>query len=462
MFGFWSSRRIYMDHAATTLLDGRVLSGMKNVFIRNYFNPGALYREGVITDQLIDQSRMMVAKLIGTTSDHVIFTRGGTESCNMAIIGTLSTLVERVDSEAGRVRTVPHVITSAIEHAAVLEPLKELERTQKIGLSIIPVDSEGIIIVDEIKKALRPETVLITVMYVNNEIGTIQPIKEIVKLVRWYKKQHPSALRAAPLSKGSHSSVYPLVHTDAIQAANYLDIHIERLGVDLMSLSGSKIYGPKSSGVLYVRHKELLDPMFFGGDQEFGLRAGTEDVAQVVGFAKALEITRATADSEKVRLETLRDLFILQLKQGIPEIVVNGVDPLLQGEGGSRREPGEVLRNANNINITIPRISGERLVIELDAYGICAASKSACKEDDGEASHVIAALRTSQSRVSLNLTPAPLEPTLSLAGEGPRVIDGAVRFTMGRSTTKRDVLTTVNALKEIVERIQAFEKTLTK
>jgi cysteine desulfurase len=394
-----------MDHAATTLLDGRVLSVMKKVFYRNYFNPGALYREGVMTDQLIDRSRMSVAKLLGTTSDHVIFTRGGTESCNMAILGVLG------QPNKGN---LPHVITSAIEHAAVLESLKELERTQKIELSIIPVNSEGVVIVDEIKKALRPETVLVTIMYVNNEIGTIQPIKEIVKLVRWYKKQHG-------LTK------YPLVHTDAIQAVNYLDIHVERLGVDLMSLSGSKIYGPKSSGVLYVRHKESLSSMFFGGDQEFGLRAGTEDVAQVVGFTKALEITRITADSEKNRLELLRNMFVDLLIKNIPGIVING---------------SLVERNANNINISIPGISGERLVIELDAHGICAASKSACKEDDGEASHVIAAIRKEGGNLS--------------------VTDGAVRFTMGRTTTKRDVVTTVKALKEIVDRIRAFEKTVKK
>lgn len=206
--------------------------------------------------------------------------------------------------------------------------------------------------------------------------------------------------------------MYPLVHTDAIQAANYLDIHVERLGVDSTSLSGSKIYGPKSSGVLYIRHKELMGSMFFGGDQEFGLRAGTEDVAQVVGFAKAFELVRTSAEQESDRLESLRNYFLDELKTAIPGLIVNGaVPPLSEGARGC-------LRIANNINITIPGISGERLVIELNAHGICAASKSACKEDDGEASHVIAALRTPQSRVSLNLTPAPLEPTLSLAGEG--------------------------------------------
>lgn len=405
MFGFWSSRRIYMDHAATTLLDGRVLRVMKRVLTQNYFNPGALYREGVTTDQLIEQSRRSVAKILGTTSDHVIFTRGGTESCNMALLGVLGNL---------STETVPHVITSVIEHAAVLETLKALEQAGKVELSLIPVTSEGIVIVDEIKKALKPTTVLVSVMYVNNEIGTIQPIKEIVKLVRWYKKQH-------------NLLTYPLVHTDAIQAVNYLDIHTERLGVDLMSLSGSKIYGPKSSGVLYVRDRKYVRSMFFGGDQEFGLRAGTEDVAQVVGFAQALEITRTNYEQEKQRLELLRDEFIAQLVKNIPEIVING---------------SLVERNANNINVTIPGISGERLVIELDAQGIAAASKSACKEDDGEASHVIAALRKESGHIS--------------------VTDGAVRFTMGRNTTSHEVVKTVAILKEIVERIRSFEQTLKK
>lgn len=404
MFRFWSSRRIYMDHAATTPLDARVFRAMKKVFVQNYFNPGGLYREGVIADKLVDESRRLVAKLLGTTSDHVIFTRGGTESCNMAILGVIEKYVG-----------TPHVITSAIEHAAVLETLKSLEKNKKIELSIIPVDSEGIVVMDAIKKALQFNTALVSIMYVNNEIGTIQPVKEIVKLVRWYKKQN-------------NLTTYPLVHTDAIQAVNYLDIHTERLGVDIMSMSGSKIYGPKSSGALYVRDKSLVGPMFFGGDQEFGFRAGTEDVAQVVGFTRALEIARADHELEKMRLEALQNFFIESLKKAIPEIIVNG----------SISE-----RNANNVNVTIPGISGERLVIELDAQGICAASKSACKEDDGEASHVIAAIRKNVSVAAA-------------------VTDGAVRFTMGRATTKSQVCKTVSVLKSIVERIRAFEKTLTK
>lgn len=401
MFDFLKGQRIYLDHAATTPLDPKVLSVMQDAYRNNYVNPGGLYREGVEAVRIIDQSRKSVARLLGTTSDHIIFTRGGTESCNLGIMGVLVAHHQ------------PHVITSSIEHAAVLEVLKDLEKKQKIELTIIPVDDQGIVIVDEIKKALKPETVLVSVMYVNNEIGTIQPIKEIAKLIRWHKKH-----------AGSNVSL----HVDAIQAANYLDINVERLGVDLMSLSGSKIYGPKSAGMLYVRNRELLSPVIYGGGQEFGLRAGTEDIAQIVGFSKALEITREISESENTRLEGLQEYFFAELEKNIQGIIMNG-----------SRE----YRSPNNINITVLGISGERLVIELDAKGICASSKSACNEDSGEESHVIAALRQAQGITSVTT-------------------EGALRFTMGRFTAKRDIQRTVLVLSEIVRKIRVFEKTITK
>jgi cysteine desulfurase len=418
---FWKKTRIYLDHAATTPIDGEVLRVMNQVFENNYFNPGGLYKEGVATAKLVSESRKTVAKLLGTTSDHIIFTRGGTESNNMAILGTL----------AGH--QTPHVVTSVIEHSAVLETLKYLESKKQIELSIIPVDEYGIVIVDEIKKALRPETVLVSIMYVNNEIGTIQPIKEIAKLIRWYKKHH------AP---GSH---YPLFHTDAIQATNYLEIGVEQLGVDLMSLSGSKIYGPKSSGVLYVRNKELVSTMFHGGNQEFGLRAGTEDVAQIVGFTKALELARKNSESEIKRLKELQEYFFSELEKNIPGMRINGAKPSLlerQGETlvqSSPREAGGSVRICNNINISIPGIPSERLIIELDAKGICAASKSACREDADEESYVIAALHTSGDTT-----------------------DGSIRFTMGKTTTKTDIEKTVSILKGIIEKIKKFEAELLK
>ncbi len=388
-------------------MDGSVFSAMETVYKNNYFNPGGLYQEAVVTNGIVSESRKSVAKLLGTNSEHVIFTRGGTESNNMAVLGvltrfaaqtTLSTIVERV----------PHVITSEIEHPAVLETLKDLEAKKQIELSIIPVDEQGIVIVDEIKKALRSETVLVSIMYVNNEIGTIQPIKEITKLVRWFKKQN-------------ELKTYPLVHVDAIQATNYLDINVERLGVDLMSLSGSKIYGPKSSGILYIRNKDLVSPVFHGGSQEFGLRAGTEDIAPIVGFTKALEKTRSISESENARLLDLQKYFFAELEKNIPKIKING---------------SLTDRVCNNINISIPGMSSERLVIELDAQGISASSKSACREQDDEESYVIAALRKDRSA------------------------HGSIRFTMGRSTTKADIKKTVRILSEIVERIRTFEKTL--
>jgi len=386
-----------MDHAATTPLDKDVFSAMESVYKNNYFNPGGLYREAIVTDKIVSESRKSVAKLLGTTSEHVIFTRGGTESNNMAIMGVIGK------------HEHPHVITSEIEHPAVLETLKDFEKKNIIELSIIPVDEQGIVIVDEIKKALRPETVLVSVMYVNNEIGTIQPIKEITKLVRWYKKQN-------------ELKTYPLVHCDAIQASNYLDINVERLGVDLMSLSGSKIYGPKSSGILYIRNKEVVSPLFHGGSQEFGLRAGTEDVAQIVGFTKALEKTRSISESENARLLGLQKYFFTELEKNIPKIKING----------SVNE-----RVCNNINISIPGMSSERLVIELDAQGICAASKSACREQDDEESYVIAALRKDRSA------------------------HGSIRFTMGRSTKKADIARVVGELAKVVNKIKVFENILT-
>lgn len=406
-----------MDHAATTPLDKDVFSAMKKVYKNNYFNPGAIYQEGGAVQKSIADARKSVARLLGTTSDHIIFTRGGTESNNMAIMGCLPLFIGGVPREAGV--GVSHVITSEIEHPAVLETLKDLEAKKQIELTIVSVDEQGIVIVDEIKKALRPETVLVSIMYVNNEIGTIQPIKEITKLVRWYKKN--LSPNPSPERRGGPNP-YPLVHCDAIQATNYLDINVERLGVDLMSLSGSKIYGPKSSGVVYIRNKDLIAPVFHGGSQEFGLRAGTEDVATIIGFTQALEKTREISESENIRLLGLQKFFFTELEKSIPKLKING---------------SVTDRICNNINISIPHMSSERLVIELDAQGICAASKSACREQDDEESYVIAALRKDRSA------------------------HGSIRLSMGRATTQADIVRVVETLAKIVNKIKVFEDSLT-
>lgn len=444
MRAFTRKKKIYLDHAATTPLDAEVYQTMSAVMVDEYANPGAIHSAGIHARQVITTARRSVAKLLGTTSDHIIFTRGGTESNSIALQGVISFAVRMMEG------TRPHVISSVIEHAAVLETLKALERNGTIELTLIEVDAQGIVIMDELKKALRPETVLVSVMYVNNEIGTIQPIREIAKLIRWYRKQLGRNLltsgKVGP-EKGSIEKtydVYPVFHVDAIQAVNYLDIHVERLGVDLMSLSGSKIYGPKSSGALFVRNRSLLVPVMFGGDQEFGLRPGTEDVVQVVGFTKALERARLIADNERARLGALRDELIGLLEKKIPDIMVNG----------SRTD-----RIANNVSITIPGISGERLVIELDARGIWCASKSACKEGSDEASHVLTAIRNASAQnISRQKTSGKNSSQKSRVTE----TDGAVRLSLGQGTTQRTIRYVAKTLAEVVETIRAFEKTISR
>lgn len=395
-----------MDHASTTPIDPAVLSDMRKIYENGYYNPGGLYKESVAAAQEVSESRKVVAKLLGTTSSHIVFTRGGTEGCNLAILGVVGKFKKE---NPGR---IPHVIVSKIEHAAVLECVKSLEKNGEIEASYVSVDKEGILDIDELKDSLRPETILVSVMYVNNEIGTIQPIRDIAKLIRWYKKQNDL-------------KNYPIFHTDAIQAVNYLDINVEKLGVDLMTLSGSKIYGPKSSGALYIRNREMLVPMIHGGDQEMGMRAGTEDVVMITGFASALSIVRENVESEFSRLSGLQKYFFDELQKNISDIRSNG--------SLSERIP-------NNINISISGISGERLVIELDAKGVCASSKSACKEGDDEKSHVIAAIRKS----------CPDKPS----------IEGSLRFSMGRGTMKGDIDKTISILREIVNRIKEFERNL--
>jgi cysteine desulfurase len=421
---------------------------MEATYKNNYFNPGGLYKEGVAADLIISDCRKSVAKLIGTTTDHVIFTRGGTESCNLAIVGVLAgftTPQPRGASAAPLIKgsktpSLPHYIISPIEHSAVLETAKNLVKENKIELSIISVNDQGIVDMDELKKALRPETVLVSVMYVNNEIGTIQPIKEIAKLIRWHKKQcsKPSLLERAPREAGGC-----VFHVDAIQAANYLDINVERLGVDLMSLSGSKIYGPKSSGILYVRNRDLVSPVLYGGSQEFGLRAGTEDIAQIAGFTKALEIAREMSEKESARLLELQNYFFAELEKSVTNYRING-----------SRE----FRVPNNINISIAGISSERLVIELDAKGICASSQSACRSDSDEESYVIAAIRKPHPNSSASET---LGTSSWQEEESAPATEGSIRFTMGRSTTKGDISRVVKELAKIVNEIRTFEYMLT-
>lgn len=383
-----NSRKIYLDYASATPTDDRVLKIMTKSLKEDFANPGAIHELGVKSKNIVEGAREKVARFLGVQSDEIIFTSGATEANNLAL------------ARGG------HIVTTNIEHASVLEMCKQLALTKKVEVTYVPVEINGIVDPQKIKKALRPDTSLVSVMYANNEIGTVQPIKEIAKVIRHYKKNNPN------------SKV--LFHTDGAQAVNYLDINPIRLGVDLMTLGSGKIYGPKGVGALYIKRGTPMSKIIYGGDQERGLRAGTENIAGIAGFAEALEITEKIKIKESARLEKLRDYFIQKLSKGTFDIKING--------DVKERLP-------NNINITIPKIPSDLLVIELSAHGIYASEKSACKSGEKKTSHVIQAIRSIQ---------------------GESLDSGSLRFSLGRDTTKQDIDFTLIAFSKIFEKLKPW------
>ena len=413
MFGIKKTNKsgIYLDHAAATPLDPRVLVCMRSVEEEHFANPGGLHRLSLSAKKVGEQARKQVSELLGTRPEEIIFTRGGTESNALALSGVLhaytTTHVSSNDSDSEK--KLPHIITSVIEHAVVRDMLRAWRDEGKIVLTEISVDTNGVVNVKELKESLRPETILVSVMYANNEVGSVQPLREIAKTIRHYRKEQRNQ--------------YPLLHTDAIQATNYLDMHMPRLGFDLVSMSGSKIYGPKSTAILFKKSGIPFVSPLHGGDQEFGVRPGTEDVAGMVGFAEALRIVEEVKESEYARLKTLQEYFFLTLTKNFS-----------QDKGEFRINGSVTERLPNNVHISFPNISGERLVIELDARNICASAKSACQSDNERESHVIEALYN-QEKI-----------------EGSEW--GNVRFSLGRSTTQKDIDSAIHALVDIIAKIK--------
>jgi cysteine desulfurase len=346
-------RRIYFDHASATPVDSRVLAAMESFWGVEYGNPSAIHKEGVFAHRAVDDARARTAALFGVHADEIYFTASATESANLAIIGTVRAWQETHPEQ------VPHIIVSAIEHDAVLEPARILA-SEGIRVSYLPVDEEGIVAFGALKEMITPETVLVSVMYANNEIGTIQPIREIAKSIRKWKKEHRGVVRT---EKPKADDQYPLFHTDACQAANYCDIRIPSLGVDLLTINAAKVYGPKGIGLLYALRGTPFLPMIVGGAQERGFRSGTENVPGIVGFAEALVLAREIAEQESARLTLLRDHMMLKLRALSPKIIING--------SVSARLP-------NNVNFTVPDVDHEFLCLALDAAGFAVATKSAC------------------------------------------------------------------------------------
>ncbi|MFA6514875.1 MAG: cysteine desulfurase family protein [Candidatus Paceibacterota bacterium] len=405
---FLSPKNIYLDNAGATPINKEVAK-IVALYEREFFaNPSSIYTSGVKVRNIIEENRNKIAKLINAHSDEIIFTGSGTESDALAILGVIKNYELKVKNEKKESK-IPHIVTTQIEHPAVLENCKVLEEKGEAEVTYVSVDKNGIINLDELEESLKENTILVSVMYANNEIGTIQPIEEIAKIIRRFRKSN------------SCSSRFPLLHTDACQTMNYLFTeNIEKLGVDLMTFNSSKIYGPKGVGVLYVKRGVELAPLYRGGGQEFGLRSGTESVSLIAGLALALEITNKIKEKEFIRLTKIRDYGIKKL---LSLSMVSGYKISLNGD----REK----RLPNNINISISGISSELLVVELSARGIYVSEKSACKSDNNDKSHVIKAIR--------KICPKDKE-------------EGSIRISLGRCNKIGDVDVLYKELKKILEK----------
>lgn len=382
---------IYLDYAATTSIDKRVLKKMLPYLGGSFGNPSSLYSIGREARSAIERSRAAVARVLRASPAEIVFTGSGTESDNLAILG-----IARAYKNKGN-----HIIVSKIEHKAVLEAAKKLEK-EGFDVTYLDVDPKGIVKLSELKRSLRPGTILVSIMYANNEIGAIQPIPEIAKIIKKFRKGSP----------------LPFFHTDACQAAGALDLDVARLGVDALTLNGSKIYGPKGIGCLYRSAKMKLDPLIVGGGQENNIRAGTENTAFIVGFAEALTLADAMKEKEDKRLTALRNYFIKKITATASGVTLNG--------GIEKRLP-------NNINISVAGIEGESLLLMLDNENIFVATGSACASTTLTPSHVLLAI-----------------------GLKPETAHSSVRITLGRSTTKKDLARVIAVLSRSIRTLRSF------
>ena len=381
------TRRIYLDYASLTPIDPRVVKETGRYSVPAYANPSSLYMEGVAAKNAVATSRASVAEAIHAHGDEIVFTSGGTEANNLALCGVVQA------ARAGGI-SKPHVIISAIEHSSIMEMATALEGWG-CEVTRVPVDHSGVIDLTQFGQSLKDTTVLVSIMTVNNEVGSVQPIREIAKIIRTARTQTTSA--------------YPLFHTDAAQAFLYHDLFVEKLGVDLLTLDGSKIYGPRGIGCLYVKRNTPIVPISYGGGQERGLRSGTENVSGIAGFAKAIQLAIEGRIAETKRLSILRASFIEGLKNIRESIIVNGTT-------GEAQSP-------HIVNVSIPGIDNEFFLFQLDARGIACSTKSSCLRDEEE-SYVLRAMNV-ESRDSL-------------------------RFSFGRWTKKGDVKATLKVLQALL------------
>lgn len=379
------NQKIYFDHSATTPIDPAVIQAMRPFFSETFGNASSIHNFGQAALTAVDEAREKVAEFLGGKTNEVIFTSGATESDNLVILGL---------AKPGE-----HIITSKIEHPAILEPCREMEK-RGVAVTYLPVTEKGLVSIEDLKQVIKANTRLVSIMYVNNEIGTIQPIAEIGELIK-------------ELNKSRKEKIY--FHTDAVQAANYCEMNASKLGVDLMSLSGHKIYGPKGIGALYKKANLPIKPIQFGGHQEQGLRPGTFNVPGIVGFGRAIELIGQDRQSNG-KIKELRDYLIQEVIKNIPKAQVNG--------DLKNRVPA-------NAHFSFYGVEGESLLLLLDQRGIAVSTGSACSSGSLEPSHVLMAL-----------------------GLDPLLAHGSLRITLGKFNTKDEVDYLIEVLPGIVEKLR--------
>lgn len=438
MFTFFrnTKERVYLDNAGATEIGARAERALIEA-LRIYGNPSGIHKEGVEAGLFLDKARALCATVLNAHAYEIYFVGSGTESCNLAVMGTY---VGTRDKGLGTSK-VPHIIVSSIEHPAVLEPIRLLEKEGKVTVTYLPVYDNGIVKVNDVRDALKDETILVSVMYANNEIGTIQPVKEIGRMIEEWKKE-----------QGRTHTAYPYFHIDACQAANYCNLDVVRLRAHLMTVNSSKVYGPKGIAFLYKREGIHIESTVVGGGQERGLRSGTENVAGAYAFGVALTEAVTMKERESNRLRELRDYCKEELMKVIPSIVFYGAwDESSQKSKVHKVESGNSeflettnqqtskfgknlklkteLRLPNNINCRVPGISSEEMILRLDALGFAVSHKSACASRETDGSYVLMALGVSEHDAMEN-----------------------IRISLGRSTTKEDMYKLVKAIKEITSK----------
>jgi len=410
---------IYLDNAATTPVRKEVFLAMKPYWSECFGNPGSITKLGIKARQAVENSRKTISECLKARPQEIIFTSGGTESNNLAIFGLVNFIINNPSKNLGINQiTDLHFITTNIEHSSISECFKELERRGG-KVDYLTVNEKGLVNPRDLRKLIKPNTVLVSVGYANNEIGIIQPIKEIAKEIRHAKKSYQGS--AFGNSKSLALISTPIFHTDASQAGLYCNLNINELGVDLMTLDAQKIYGPKGVGILFKKATVEISPIIFGGGQEMGSRSGTENVPLIVGMSKAFKICRqgsAFGNSKSLALVSLRNYFWTKIQKEIPEAVLNG--------DFENRLP-------NNLNISIPGIDSEFTVLCLDEAGIVCSTRSACTHDE-DGSFVVRAVYK------------------GFAFKGEAFVKSTLRFSLGKEITRKDIDYVVSTLKNIVKK----------